>query len=119
MAEVISLAEVRSARAARVAGRLREARSAGPERRVAPLRAEDADAEPDWRLSQRGNWWARADGVHVVICQSRGGKWRLCVTTDEGGARWERASWPSVAAAKAAAARRLDRAAQAQAECRA
>jgi hypothetical protein len=107
MGEVISLAEARSARAARPEPLQVRGLSAETD-------AEDTDAyEPDWQLSQRGNWWAQADGVHVVICQSRGGKWRLCVTTDEGGACWERASWPSVTAAKAAAARRLNRAARA------
>lgn len=70
---------------------------------VLPAHASEAKAKPiEGRLSQRGNWWIAAAGLHVVIVPASGDRWRLRVTRGDQ-VRWERVAWPELASAKRAA----------------
>jgi hypothetical protein len=69
MAEIVSLAEVRAARAARAA-------QVTAQPQVAPL---------CWSQSARGNWWTKdaRSGLHLVIYETRRG-WSGRATTPDG-----------------------------------
>jgi hypothetical protein len=68
---VISLAEVRAARQQHRA----PAEPAAPARPTSP--------PLHWRQSQRGNWWTREGGLHLVLYETRRG-WRGRATAPSG-----------------------------------
>jgi hypothetical protein len=61
MGKVVDLAAVRAARQAQQAAQ------------ATPPAGQEPPARLRWRESQRGNWWTREGGLHLVLYETRRG----------------------------------------------